>query len=233
MVRPIGRYIILTNGFIISCGNIDIANIFIISGNSYLVLSMLNLIPYNGSIRINGVEARRIPRQSFQSKVTIIPQNPVVFPGTIRQNLIPEEIFREDVDEKMYFVVIEHVLHRLDLLDLVYFHGDLSTPLSDLNLSPGQLQKFSLAQALLHHFLTQSKLIVIDGATSNCDERTRHRMQELIMEIFSGSTIIVTALHRSIVSRARKIVRIENGQIHMQSSPRQGPNIPKQILVDR
>lgn len=185
------------------------------SGKSSLILAMLNLAPYRGSILIDGVEARSIPRKYFQSKVTVMPQNPVIFPGTIRENLIPEEIMMDHINESLYLIVIHFILDSVELLHVVELHGDFSTPLADLNLTPGQLQRFSLAQALLHHFITQSKIILIDSATSNVDRETRLCMHDIMRQIFSNCCVITTALHPAIVAHAHQIGRIQGGRLNV------------------
>lgn len=186
------------------------------SGKSSFLYSLLNLVPYTGSIKIDGLEVRNIPRPEFRTRFTVIPQKPVVFSAmTVRQNLIPEEMLTDIVDEDKLRIVIEYILDEVGLWHHVYQHGDTSIPLQDLKLSPGQLQLFSLAQALVFHFVNRSKIVLIDAATSNVDREMRQCMQRIIREIFPDSTLITVANHPSIVAGASLIGQIANGNVVM------------------
>lgn len=172
---------------------------------------------YTGSIKIDGIEVRDIAPDVLQSRITIITQEPVVFPGTIRQNLIPDEFLVENIDENLYLVPIYYILDGVQLLSHIELHGDLDLPLADLNLSPSQLQRFSLAQALMSHFIAQltkkKKIVLVDDATSNVDRETRECMAKIMKEIFLDCSIIKVSQRRPEASGAAFVGQLRNGRL--------------------
>lgn len=134
---------------------------------------------------------------------------------SIRQNLVPDELLMDEVNESTHIVVMEHILHSVGMLGLVYQHGDLSTPLADLNLSFAQLQRFSMAQALMDRFRKRGKMLLVDRTTSIVGRDARQYIQRVIREIFSEGSILTTALDPIVVSKADNNARIENGRLQM------------------
>ncbi|CEJ87451.1 hypothetical protein VHEMI04419 [[Torrubiella] hemipterigena] len=203
------------------------------SGKTTLVLSMILLLPYEGSIKIDGIEARDIPRDKFKQIFTIIPESPVVFPScSIRQNLLTDEIidpvradaalnpdgirflFDDNMDERL--TLITKVLRGVGLSDIVTNSGGVDSKFSSLVLSPTQRQKFSLAQGLAKHYATRTKMAIIDSTTSHVNTAGLERMISLIDEILGvdpDCMVITLASHSDAIEGSQYVARIAGGRV--------------------
>ncbi|CEJ90328.1 hypothetical protein VHEMI06119 [[Torrubiella] hemipterigena] len=203
------------------------------SGKTTLILSMILLLPYEGSIKIDGIEARDIPRDKFKQIFTIIPESPVIFPScSIRQNLLTDEIidptradaalnpdgirflFDDNMDERL--TLITKVLHGVGLSDIVRNSGGVDAKFSNLVLSPTQRQKFSLAQGLAKHYATRTKIAIIDSTTSHVNTEGLERMTSLIDEILGvdpDCMVITLASHSDAIEGSQYVARIAGGRV--------------------
>ncbi|KAH7316414.1 hypothetical protein B0J17DRAFT_724436 [Rhizoctonia solani] len=203
------------------------------SGKSTLAMSFLRFVePSEGSIRIDGLDITKISLQDLRSKLTIIPQDPVLFSGTVRENLDP---FRQHTDAECM-----DVLHRVQLTAPVISArttpgstrppSPTSYPYSDeeglldsrmtvslhtrvsaggANFSQGQRQLFSLARALLR----RNSIVIMDESTSSLDYATDQKIQTTIREEFEDAlTITVAHRIRTIIDNDRLMV-LDKGHI--------------------
>lgn len=151
------------------------------SGKSSIILTLLNFLHHTGIITIDGVDISNIPREQLRQSITTIPQDHVDIPGTVRDNLLPLEIMKDDEDKKRDDAALTEILKSVGLWDHISRHGGLHEPLTKRGLSAGQRQLLSLARALIHHENTGSKIVIMDEATSNMDYQTdsiMHRVME-------------------------------------------------------
>ncbi|XP_061492311.1 ATP-binding cassette sub-family C member 2 isoform X2 [Rhineura floridana] len=162
-----------------------------------------------GKILIDGLDIAVLGLHDLRRNITIIPQDPVLFSGTLRMNLDP---FDQHSDEEVW--------HALELAHLKsYVHGlpeELSHPVSEAgeNLSVGQRQLVCLARALLR----KSKILILDEATAAVDMETDHLIQETIRSEFASCTVLTIAhrlhtimdSHRVMVLQAGKIVEFDS-----------------------
>lgn len=180
------------------------------SGKTTFLLSMVAWLSYTGSIKIDGVEAREIPRSQLNSAFTVIPQDPVFFRNaTIRKNLLPDEIIQIENKEGGE-VVLERVLAGVGLLAVVERNGGLYSHFSTLKLSYEQRQRFSLAQGLLQFFFNPTKMALVDSVTDNVSRESLEQMTSMMNEVFrfGDCSVISTTNRPASLSTAPWLARI-------------------------
>ncbi|KAF9098810.1 Multidrug resistance-associated protein 4 [Mortierella sp. AD031] len=176
------------------------------SGKTTLLISLLRVVEAaEGQILIDNVDVREIGLQDLRSKIAIIPQEPVLFVGTIRSNLDP---FHRRTDQEIW-----------DALDAVHLSDNikqnmplkLETPIIEngRNFSLGQRQLFCIARAILF----QSRILVLDEATSAVDLQTDLLIQETIKKNFADCTVLMIAHRLNTIMECDKILVMEDGRV--------------------
>ncbi|KAI8881658.1 P-loop containing nucleoside triphosphate hydrolase protein, partial [Backusella circina FSU 941] len=180
------------------------------SGKSTLTLSIFRFMdPASGSIKIDGVDIQNVGLYDLRSRITIIPQDPVLFSGTIRSNLDP---FGEHDDMELWTA-----LKRSHLIDeqSIATEGEQNITLESFvvengaNWSQGQRQLISLARALVK----RSNLIILDEATSNVDHCTDRKIQETIRTEFKHAAILCVAHRLLTIVDYDRILVLDQGKV--------------------
>jgi len=161
--------------------------------------------PYEGEIRVGGVELRDCDYHSLRRKIAVVHQDVEVFPGSLRQNitLFRDDISTEAIMQAIRLVKAEDFLNSLEggLEFQVRENGD--------NLSAGQLQLIIFARALV----LDAPIILMDEATASVDSVTEAWIQEAILAILSCKTVLIVAHRLSTIAHADEILVLDKGKI--------------------
>ena len=161
--------------------------------------------PTNGAVRIDGHDLRGVTIESLRSQLGVVPQEPFLFNGSIRDNVA---FARPDATEEE---VLE-ACRAVGLLNLVERSSDgVDAPVHErgASLSSGERQLLALARA----FLARPRVLVLDEATSNLDLRSEAVIEQALDVVLDGRTAIVIAHRLATAQRADRIAVIEDGRL--------------------
>ena len=180
------------------------------AGKSSLITAIFRLVEPKGVIRIDGVDIKSIGLHELRSKISIIPQDPVLFSGTIRRNLDP---FNQFSDNQLWQSLVDSNLDKL-IQNMV---GQLDGEVTDggSNLSVGQRQLVCLARALLRN----NKILILDEATANVDYETDELIQTTIRTKFTDCTVMTIAHRLNTVIDMDQVLVLDAGQVKEYDAP--------------
>ncbi|XP_065897571.1 ATP-binding cassette sub-family C member 4-like [Dysidea avara] len=197
------------------------------AGKSSLLSALFRLAEPEGVFEIDGIQITEIGLHDLRKKMSIIPQDPVLFSGSVRYNLDP---FKEHQDDRLW-----NALEEVQLKDVVSSLDEgLDAEVSEggSNFSVGQRQLICLARALLR----KNKILVIDEATANVDLITDGIIQEMIRSKFNHCTIITIAHRLETIMDSDKILVLSSGKVIEFDTPFnlvQSPQSVFRSLVDK
>ena len=160
--------------------------------------------PTLGTLKIDGISIKDMDLHSYRQHLAVVPQNSVLFSGTVRENItyglpkISDEFLQKIIDLSCLRDVIEKLPNGLDTY--VGEHG--------FNLSGGQRQRISIARALIRN----PKVIIFDEATSALDTVSEKHIQTAIDNLSKDKTTFIVAHRLSTIKNADKIAVIEKGK---------------------
>ncbi|KAI8919432.1 P-loop containing nucleoside triphosphate hydrolase protein [Powellomyces hirtus] len=193
------------------------------AGKSTLSLALFRFLEASaGHIFVDGVDVATVGLRDLRSRLTIIPQDPVLFTGTVRSNLDP---FGQHSDLELWTALRRAHLAESSTARLSRNPSShavvsspqqqqqitLDTPIQEggQNFSQGQRQLLCLARALLR----SCKVIVLDEATASVDHETDAKIQETIRTEFRGATLLCVAHRLRTVADYDKILVLSRGQV--------------------
>jgi ATP-binding cassette subfamily C (CFTR/MRP) protein 1 len=181
------------------------------SGKSTLIQAIFRIVePREGSITIDGVDISKIGLHDLRSRLSIIPQDPTMFDGTVRVNLDPLNQYPDsDVWEALDKCQLGDVIRAKEekLESTVVENGE--------NWSVGQRQLFCLGRALLK----KSSILVLDEATASVDSATDGIIQKIISHEFQHRTIVTIAHRIHTVIDSDFVLVLSEGRIAEYDTP--------------
>ena len=158
-----------------------------------------------GSVTIDGYDVRKVTQESLRKQIGVVLQEPFLFSGTIRDNII---YGREDATQEKVIEAAKAVgAHDF----IIRFEKGYDTILQERgsNLSQGQRQLISFARAVL----SDPRILILDEATANIDTQTEVIIQQALKQLLKGRTSLVIAHRLSTIHDASRVVVMENGKI--------------------
>lgn len=187
------------------------------SGKSSLLLTLFRLLDLDvGSIVLDGVDITNIPQDVLRTHLIAVPQEPMIFPGTLRSNLspvnAPKEVPPERLDEHLI-----NCLKKVELWEMIHAQGGLDSAVDDLGLSQGQKQLICLARSLARK--DTSRILVLDEAMSAVDQKTEALMVKVLETEFVNHTIISVVHRLNTVRDFDTIVLLDRGSVVETGAP--------------
>ncbi len=172
------------------------------SGKSTLCLCLFRILEAeNGKIYIDDQDISKIALEKLREILTIIPQDPTMIEGTLRENVDPSESFSDEE--------IKQILLKVGLDDFIEKSLDYQILEEGSNISVGEKQLICIARALIK----KTKIILMDEATANVDYKTETLLQNCISTILKESTVITIAHRIKTVINYDKILVLDDGMI--------------------
>ena len=161
--------------------------------------------PDSGSIAIGGVDLTDMTLASVRGLIGFVPQDPVLFAGSLRDNLV---YGRPDANDELLARSLR-LAHAADFVDRLPTGLDTVVGEGGVGLSGGQRQRLAIARALL----IEPSVLLLDEATSALDAQSEEHIRESLAELKGDQTVIVIAHRLSTVRQADRILVLDNGTI--------------------
>ncbi|MDY5995886.1 MAG: ABC transporter ATP-binding protein [Bacilli bacterium] len=159
----------------------------------------------SGVITIDGVDIKKLDKDSIRGNITIISQNPYIFNMSIRDNLrlVKSSLTNDEMKNACKLACLDEYIDTLpDKYDTIIGEGGI-------NLSGGQKQRLAIARALVQ----KTEIILFDEATSALDNETQEKIQKAINNMKNKYTILIIAHRLSTIINADRILFLDNGKI--------------------
>nr|XP_010972089.1 ATP-binding cassette sub-family C member 10 isoform X2 [Camelus bactrianus] len=180
------------------------------SGKSSLLLVLFRLLePSSGTVLLDGVDTSQLELAELRSQLAIIPQEPFLFSGTVRENLDPRGLYEDRA--------LWQALEQCHLSEVIISLGGLDRELGEggRSLSLGQRQLLCLARALL----TDAKILCIDEATASVDQKTDQLLQQTICQRFANKTVLTIAHRLNTILNSDRVLVLQAGRVVELDSP--------------
>lgn len=175
-----------------------------------MLAALMRMAPVSqGVITIDCVNIAHLSLKNLRSRISVVPQDPFIFAGTIRENLDPKSAY---VDSEIW-----HAVTNCLATPLVQAMGGLNgfIEASGANLSAGQKQLLCLSRTLLK----RSKIVFIDEGMANLDADSETTIQFVLKNAFKTSTLLFITHRLQNCQGVDKIVVVDNGQILEEGFP--------------
>ncbi|KAG5204274.1 hypothetical protein JEQ12_002250 [Ovis aries] len=180
------------------------------AGKSSLIAALFRFSDFQGTISIDKNLTTSMGLYDLRKKMSVVPQEPVLFIGTMKENLDP---FNDHKEEDLW-----NALEEVQLKETIQgLPGKMETELAESgsNLSVGQRQLLCLARALLR----KNKILIMDEATSNVDPRTDELIRKIIHGTFVQCTVVTITNRLSSVVDSDRIMVLDSGKLEEYDKP--------------
>ncbi|KAI4565334.1 hypothetical protein MJT46_009677 [Ovis ammon polii x Ovis aries] len=180
------------------------------AGKSSLIAALFRFSDFQGTISIDKNLTTSMGLYDLRKKMSVVPQEPVLFIGTMKENLDP---FNDHKEEDLW-----NALEEVQLKETIQgLPGKMETELAESgsNLSVGQRQLLCLARALLR----KNKILIMDEATSNVDPRTDGLIRKIIHGTFVQCTVVTITNRLSSVVDSDRIMVLDSGKLEEYDKP--------------
>jgi len=161
--------------------------------------------PSQGSIQLDGHDIRDLDRKSFLSKIALVPQETLLFGGTVKENILYGKLGATDEE-------LEEAAKKANAHDFIMdLEKGYETTVGEkgTKLSGGERQRIAIARAILKN----PKILVLDEATSSLDNRSEALIQEAVEKLMENRTTFIVAHRLSTIHKADQIIVMEKGRI--------------------
>jgi len=174
------------------------------SGKSTICISISRIVELlSGKILIDGFDIAKVNLNHLRSRITVIPQDPILFKGTLRYNLDPGNMIDPAYLEKVY-----NQTEMTIGLDKEIDEGGS-------NLSNGEKQLVCICRAIMR----KCQVVILDEATSNIDVVTEERIQALLETFLEDSTVLTVAHRLNTIIKSDKVLVLSYGTVKEYDSP--------------
>jgi ATP-binding cassette subfamily C protein LapB len=178
------------------------------SGKSTLLRLAQGLyLPTSGSVMLDGLELRQLDPAEFRNQIGYVPQNLMLFSGSLRENLLMGNSYASEAE-------LSSIMKRYGVVDFAQRHPmgiDMPVGESGSALSGGQRQVVSIARAMIKN----PSLILLDEPTSELDQGTESRVIKALKEDMKDKTVVVVTHKMSILDLADRIIVMDFGKVIM------------------
>ena len=160
---------------------------------------------YDGTITMDGVDIKKLDKDTIRGNITIVSQNPYIFNMSIKDNLklVKKDLTEEEMIEACKLACLDEYISSLpNKYDTIVGEGGV-------NLSGGEKQRLAIARA----FLQKTEIILFDEASSALDNETQAKIQKAIDNLQKDYTILMIAHRLSTIQNADRILLLDDGRI--------------------
>ena len=172
--------------------------------------TLVNLLPAfyqatSGRVFIDGVDIRELPLETLREHISVVAQEPFLFNGTLRENILYGRLDASDAD--LHAAAKAANCH--DFITRLTDGYDARVGERGVKLSVGEKQRVSIARALLKN----APILILDEATASVDTQTEKLIQEALERLMTGRTSFVIAHRLSTIRKADQILVLRHGEI--------------------
>ena len=165
-----------------------------------------------GSVTVDGIDVREMALDDLRTRIGIVPQEPMLFGGTVRENLLYGNLkaSQAEIEE------VSLAAHAADFIETFPDGYDQVVGERGVTLSAGQRQRIAIARVMLE----RPKLLILDEASSSLDSESEELIQDALERLMGGRTTLVIAHRLSTVIRSDRILVLDEGRIVDEGSHR-------------